>query len=117
MELLVIRFVHGIASALISSVSMSYVGDITPRSQEGAYQGKLSNVFYLGMGCGPIIGGTIYNVFGLTPVFLLMAVMAFIPFLLCIWFLPEQNPPSTQHPIYGRHFPIPACKPCCSSGS
>jgi DHA1 family multidrug resistance protein-like MFS transporter len=91
-EIFVIRFIHGIASALISSVSMSYVGDITPRGQEGAYQGKLSNAFYLGMGCGPIIGGAIYNAFGLTPVFLLMAVMSFIPFLLCIRFLPESKP-------------------------
>ena len=107
MELFVIRFVHGIASALISSVSMSYVGDITPRGQEGAYQGKLSNAFYLGMGCGPIIGGAIYNAFGLIPVFLLMAIMAFIPFLLCIWFLPESKPGLHTTPRIWKAFSHP----------
>jgi len=91
-ELFVIRFVHGIASAMISSVSMSYVGDLTPKGQEGAYQGKLSNAFYLGLGCGPIIGGVVNHALGLDQVFILMAVMAFIPFLLCIKFLPESKP-------------------------
>lgn len=88
-ELFVIRFVHGIASALIGPVAMAYVGDITPRGLEGAYQGKLSNAFYLGMGAGPLIGGVVFSTLGMTQVFLLMAVMAFIPFLLCIRYLPE----------------------------
>jgi MFS family permease len=107
MELFVIRFVHGIASALISSVSMSYVGDITPSGREGAFQGKLSNAFYLGMGCGPIVGGAIYNAFGLTPVFILMAIMAFIPFLLCIRFLPESKPVLRTAPRIWKAFTHP----------
>ena len=106
-ELFVIRFIHGIASALISSVSMSYVGDITPRGREGTYQGKLSNAFYLGMGCGPIIGGAIYTVSGLTPVFLLMAIMSFIPFLLCIRFLPEVKPGFRANPSIWKAFTHP----------
>ena len=106
-ELFVIRFVHGIASALISSVAMSYVGDITPAGQEGAYQGKLSNAFYLGMGCGPIVGGAVYSIFGLTPVFLLMAVMSFIPFLVCIRFLPESKQVYRTAPMIGKAFTHP----------
>ncbi|MBN1166487.1 MAG: MFS transporter [Methanospirillaceae archaeon] len=91
-ELFAIRFIHGIASAMISSVSMSYVGDITPKGKEGAYQGTFSNAFYLGLGCGPIIGGVIYSTMNMTMVFVLMAIMSFIPFLLCIRFLPESKP-------------------------
>jgi DHA1 family multidrug resistance protein-like MFS transporter len=103
-ELFVIRFIHGIASALISSVAMSYVGDLTPKGQEGLYQGKLSNVFYLGMGSGPIIGGAIYSVAGFTPVFIVMAVMAFIPFLLCIKLLPESKPEFRTPPKIWKAF-------------
>lgn len=100
--LFVIRFIHGIASALISSVAMSYAGDLTPRGQEGAYQGTLSNAFYLGLGCGPIIGGVIYSVIGMTAVFVLMAIMSFIPFLLCIKSLPESKPECRTPPqIWG----------------
>jgi len=91
-ELFVIRFVHGIASAMITTVAMSYVADLTPEGEEGKYQGKLSNAFYLGMGCGPVIGGMVSHMMGMTEVFLTMAVMALIPFLVCIKYLPESMP-------------------------
>ena len=93
-ELFVIRFIHGIASALIGPVAMAYVGDITPRGLEGAYQGRLSNAFYLGMGTGPLIGGVLYSASGMTAVFLVMAVMALVPCILCIKYLPESKPES-----------------------
>ncbi len=103
-ELFVIRFIHGIASAMISSVAMSYVGDLTPKGQEGVYQGKFSNVFYLGLGSGPIIGGVVYHLAGLTPVFILMAVMSFVPFLLCIKLLPESKPTFRTPPKMWKAF-------------
>ena len=77
---------------MIGPVAMAYVGDITPKGQEGAYQGRLSNAFYLGLGAGPLIGGAVYHVVGLETVFLLMSVMAFIPCLLCYRYLPELKP-------------------------
>lgn len=93
-ELFLIRFIHGIASALIGPVAMAYVGDITPRGLEGAYQGRLSNAFYLGMGAGPLIGGALYSMSGMNAVFLVMAVMSLIPCLLCVKYLPESMPES-----------------------
>jgi len=91
-ELFAIRFVHGIASAMISTCAMAYVADLTPKGEEGLYQGKLSNYFYLGMGFGPIIGGVMNNVFGMDSVFILMAIMSLIPCILCIKLLPESRP-------------------------
>ena len=90
--LFVIRFVHGIASAMIGPVAMAYVGDITPKGREGAYQGRLSNAFYIGLGAGPLIGGAVYHVVGLNTVFVLMAAMAVVPCILCYRFLPESHP-------------------------
>jgi MFS family permease len=95
-ELFVIRFVHGIASALIGPVAMAYVGDITPPGLEGAFQGKLSNAFYLGLGAGPLIGGAVYSAAGMDAVFLIMAVMSVIPCILCIRYLPESRPATTR---------------------
>jgi DHA1 family multidrug resistance protein-like MFS transporter len=90
--LFAIRFVHGIASAMIGPVAMAYVGDFTPKGKEGAYQGRLSNAFYLGLGAGPLVGGGVYHIAGLETVFLLMSAMAFIPCLLCYRYLPESKP-------------------------
>ncbi len=91
-ELFAIRFIHGIASALIGPVAMAYVADITPPGLEGAYQGRLSNAFYLGMGTGPLIGGVLYSAYGMSAVFLVMAVMALIPCILCVRYLPQSRP-------------------------
>ncbi len=97
--LFVIRFIHGIASAMIGPVAMAYVGDITPKGSEGAFQGRLSNAFYLGLGAGPLIGGAVYHAAGLDFVFLLMAAMALVPCLLCWRFLPESRPKTaSRHP-------------------
>lgn len=48
------------------------------------------------MGSGPVIGGAVYNLAGLIAVFILMAVMSFIPFLLCIRLLPESRPDAVK---------------------
>ncbi|KAF1078867.1 Multidrug resistance protein MdtG [Methanogenium sp. MK-MG] len=103
-ELFVIRFVHGIASAMIGPIAMAYVGDLTPQGMEGQYQGRLSNVFYLGMGAGPLIGGALYHLSGLSAVFLLMAVLSFIPCLLCIRYLPDSKPEYHKSPSIWKAF-------------
>lgn len=102
-ELFTIRFVHGIASAMIGPMAMAYIGDITPKGQEGKYQGRLSIAFYLGLGSGPLIGGVLYNYFGMDSVFYLMAFMALIPCLLCIKYLPESRPSGRTKQIKIRH--------------
>jgi len=91
-ELFIVRFIHGIASAMITTGAMAYVADLTPPGEEGAYQGKLSNYYYLGLGSGPVIGGVVYSLAGLDIVFILMAVMALIPCLFCIVRLYESKP-------------------------
>ncbi|WAI01719.1 MFS transporter [Methanogenium organophilum] len=102
--LFVIRFIHGIASAMIGPVAMAYVGDITPPGMEGMYQGKLSNAFYLGMGAGPLIGGALYHLSGLDAVFMLMSGLSVIPCLLCIRYLPESKPQSRTPPCIWKAF-------------
>jgi len=49
----------------------------------------------------------VYSIFGLTPVFLLMAVMSFIPFLVCIRFLPESKQVYRTAPRIGKAFTHP----------
>lgn len=87
--LFVIRFLHGIASAMIGPVARAYVADITPPGKEGLFQGRLSIAFYLGFGSGPVLGGMLYHLGGMEAAFLPMALISLILCLLCIRFLPE----------------------------
>jgi len=53
--LIIIRFFHGIASAMLMPVIQAYIGDITPRGREGITMGafNMSFLFYLYGTAGP----------------------------------------------------------------
>ena len=47
--LIVIRFFHGIASAMLMPVIQAYIGDITPRKREGITMGAFNMSLFLGL--------------------------------------------------------------------
>lgn len=89
--LIVIRFVHGIASAMLMPVAQAYIGDITPRGKEGFYMGVFNLSMFISMSLGPLIGGVLNAHMGLDWAFIAMALMAFIGFLASLFFLPPKS--------------------------
>jgi MFS family permease len=88
-EILVgIRFVQGIASAMMMPVIQAYVGDITPKGREGFTMGVFNMSIFFGLSIGPIIGGGIKDYIGLEASFLCMGVLSLLGFLLCLFLLP-----------------------------
>ena len=69
-SLIIIRFIHGIASAMIMPVVQAYVGDITPRGQEGFVMGLFNLAMFSGLSLGPLIGGVINDHFNLQYTFI-----------------------------------------------
>ena len=100
---IVIRFLQGIASAMIFPVALAYVGDITPKKREGFIMGLFSLSLYAGLSLGPVIGGVVKDSFGIQISFLSMGLFNLAGFLLCLILLPprkEENPRSkTKHPL------------------
>jgi len=86
--LIVIRFFHGIASAMLMPVIQAYIGDITPKGREGTTMGVFNMSLFLGLSIGPLIGGVIKDHFNLQTSFACMGLLALIGFFLCIWLLP-----------------------------
>jgi MFS transporter, DHA1 family, multidrug resistance protein len=86
--LIMIRFIQGIASAMIMPVSQAYVGDITPKGREGLIMGMFNMSMFFGLSFGPIIGGFIKDSFSLNTAFICMGVLSFIAFLTSQIFLP-----------------------------
>ncbi len=86
--LILVRFIQGIASAMIMPVSQAYVGDITPVGREGFVMGLFNLSMFLGLGIGPIIGGFTNYHFGLYAAFLFMGFFALTGCLLSLFFLP-----------------------------
>ena len=86
--LIVIRFFHGIASAMLMPVIQAYIGDITPRGREGITMGIFNMSLFLGLSLGPLIGGVIKDHFSLQASFLCMGLLALIGFFLSLVLLP-----------------------------
>ncbi|MFO7667591.1 MAG: MFS transporter [Desulfobacterales bacterium] len=86
--LIIIRFIQGIASAMIMPVSQAYVGDITPKGREGLVMGMFNMSMFFGLSFGPMIGGFIKDSFSLNTAFICMGVLSFMAFLTSQIFLP-----------------------------
>jgi len=91
LQLVIIRFLQGIASAMIMPVVQAYVGDITPPGREGFMMGLFNMSLFLGLGLGPVVGGLINDHWSLRATFVCMGVLSLIGFVLCLWLLPPRR--------------------------
>ena len=87
-SLVAIRFVQGIASAMMMPVIQAYVGDITPSGKEGMTMGIFNMSVFCGLSIGPIIGGGIKDAIGLDASFICMGLLSLSGFLLSLFCLP-----------------------------
>jgi MFS family permease len=86
--LIAIRFIQGIASAMIMPAVQAYVGDITPDGREGFTMGLFNMSMFLGLSVGPLIGGVIKDSFSLDISFASMGILTLAGFLLSCFLLP-----------------------------
>jgi MFS family permease len=87
-SLVLLRFIQGIASAMIMPVAMAYVGDITPEGREGFSMGLFNMSIFIGLSIGPLIGGVIKDRFSLQAAFASMCFLAFSSFVMSLFLLP-----------------------------
>lgn len=91
-NLVSIRAFHGIGSAMIVPVAMAYMSVLAPAGSEGRYMSYLNIAIFCGIGCGPIIGGVVYDYFGFPSVFHLMAALSSAALVLVL----VQMPPHAE---------------------
>lgn len=100
LELLIaIRFIQGIASAMIMPVTQAYVGDITPKNREGFTMGLFNMSTFTGLSLGPLLGGMLNDHFGLNMAFICMGILSFTGFFLSVLLLP----PARSEQVIVRH--------------
>jgi MFS family permease len=102
-SLIFIRFIQGIASAMIMPVVQAYVGEIAPIGKEGFIMGLLNISVFASLSFGPVAGGIIKDHFNLQSSFAAMGIFAFIGFLLALFFLP---PVSQEKSVYRKCAPV-----------
>lgn len=87
-SLIFIRFLQGIASAMIMPVVHAYVGDLTSENREGITMGVFNMSLFLGLSAGPLAGGVIQEMFNLRAAFICMGILSLAGFLLSLALLP-----------------------------
>ncbi|MCB2182114.1 MAG: MFS transporter [Desulfobulbaceae bacterium] len=87
--LVLIRFLHGVGSAMIVPVAMAYVSDLAPVGHEGRYMGMLNIAIFTGFGSGPLIGGISTDLWGMASAFYVMAGLSFLALMLVLLQLPS----------------------------
>lgn len=90
-DLLFIRAIHGIGSAMIVPIAMAYMGAMAPEGHEGRYMSMLNIAIFTGIGCGPLIGGFFSDAFSMASGFYAMSVLSVTAFFMVAVFLPEQK--------------------------
>lgn len=90
-SLLSFRFLHGLGSAATMPVAMAYAAELAPRGEEGKYMGTLNLAMFGGMGLGPLIGGSLTDIFSLSAPFYVMCAMTAFSLVLVMTFLPESQ--------------------------
>lgn len=95
--IILFRALSGIGSALIFSNAQAYVGDLAPPGSEGRYMGAFGVFDFLGFGIGPLFAGVVRDTFGISTVFLCMAVLYAVVFTVVLLLLPARPPRSHGH--------------------
>ena len=88
-QLSLVRLLQGVAGAMTLPIAQAYVGDISPKGEEGKWMGYANAAFFSGFGFGPIIGGALTEHFGMNVAFFTMSALNLLAFLIAIFLLPE----------------------------
>lgn len=91
-----VRFLQGFASAMILPIIMALIGDISPKGKEGRYMGYFNVARFFGMGLGPMLGGSLNDLYGIDAAFYVLSGLTALTFVFVLFFLDNQPSPFQQ---------------------
>ncbi len=103
-QLVAVRFLHGVGSAMVIPIAQAYAGDLIPEGKEGRYMNLYSMVMFMGMAAGPLMGGFLSDIFEVNTVFYAMGAFAALALLLLVLTVPNMAPPSRQDKVQRTPF-------------
>jgi len=80
--LIFLRFIQGVAAALVRPVALSFIGDTANKKNEGSLMGTFDVSFYAAVAAGPIIGGLVNDIYGFSGLFLIWFFLCLLSLLM-----------------------------------
>lgn len=77
--------------AVLKTLDQALAADIAPKQKLGLYMGTLNMAVMLGLGIGPVLGGTIRDYFGMNAAFYAMGGLALLTCILVLIFIPSEK--------------------------
>ena len=90
-QLILLRALQGFAMSMHLPVAQAYLGDLTPHGEEGRWMGYFNAILFAGVGAGPLFGGAMNDLFGISWVFLVSGAAIMVSFLATLLFLKKQE--------------------------
>jgi MFS transporter, DHA2 family, multidrug resistance protein len=92
-QLIAVRAVMGLGSALIMPATLSIISNVFPREERAKAIGVWAGMASIGIGLGPLCGGLLLEYFDWSSVFLLNVPVAFVALVLGIRLVPQSRDP------------------------
>ncbi|HKB20184.1 MAG TPA: MFS transporter [Gaiellaceae bacterium] len=93
-QLITARAVMGIGGALIMPATLSIIMDVFPQAERGKAMGVWAGMAAIGVGLGPLIGGTVIELFSWPAVFWINVPVALTALVLGLRIVPESRDPN-----------------------
>jgi MFS transporter, DHA1 family, multidrug resistance protein len=90
-HLVMIRALHGMASAFVIPLALTYAANISREGEEGLFMGSINMALFFGMGAGPLIGGFITDKLGLNAAFYCLSGLSGLAMITAVFFLPSMR--------------------------
>ena len=88
-QLILVRFLHGMSSAMAIPVIFALVASVSPPGEEGKFMGILNRSIFFGMAFGPFIGGLLADITDESFAFVFMSLMSLISLLIAAVTIPD----------------------------
>lgn len=101
--IIALRFLQGIATAMVRPIAQAFVGDISTENHVGSLMGSFDVSFYAALGIGPLLGGLIADRLGYRGMFLFLMLLCICALFAALFIINQDNRlPSSQARPHNR---------------
>ncbi len=89
-QLVFLRFIQGIGGAMIYATQIAILTAVCPPPMRGRAIGKMISILYLGLTCGPVLGGYVLELLGWRALLVMQVPLALMVLFIGVFRVPDE---------------------------